>query len=86
MLGVAFYNYSLLQKKFEFTLAPMYAFGSNTPVGSADFQFNLNPSQSLQKVSFGARFKSFAYDFSSPDKFFPNSNVSDPSLFAFNYY
>lgn len=86
MLGMAFYNYSLLQKKFEFTLAPMYAFGSNTPVGFADIQFNLNPNQALQKVSFGAKFKSFAYDFSSPENFFPNSSVTDPSFFAFNYY
>jgi len=86
MLGMAFYNYSLLQRKFEFTVAPMYAFGSNTPVGFADFQFNLNPNQALQKVSFGAKFKSFAYDFSVPANFFPNSSVTDPSFFAFNYY
>src|ERR1700746_1578656 len=86
MLGMAFYNYSLLQKKFEYTLAPMYAFGSNTPVGFADFQFNLTPDQSFQKVSIGAKFKSFAYNFSDPKKFFPNSGISDPSFFSFNYY
>lgn len=86
MVGMAFYNYSLLQKKFEFRLAPMYAFGSNTPVGSADVHFNFNPNQTLQKVTLGAKFKSFAYDFSDPDKFFPNTNVTDPSAFAFNYY
>lgn len=86
MLGMAFYNYSLLQKKFEFTLAPMYAFGSNTPVGSADFQFNLNPNQAFQKISFGAKLKSYAYDFTNPDKFFPNTNVTDPGSFAFNYF
>ena len=86
MLGMAFYNYSLLQKKFEFTVAPMYAFGSNTPVGFADFQFNLTPNQAFQKVSIGAKFKTFAYNFSDPNKFFPNSAISDPSFFAFNYY
>jgi hypothetical protein len=86
MLGVAFYNYSLLQKRFEFTLAPMYAFGSNTPVGSANFQFNFNPDQTLQRVSIGAKLKSYANDFSPPDKFFPNTNVTDPSAFTFNYY
>jgi hypothetical protein len=86
MLGMAFYNYSLLQKRFEFTLAPMYAFGSNTPVGSADFQFNLLPDQVFQKISIGSKFKSYAYDFSDPKKFFPNTNVTDPSAFAFNYY
>lgn len=86
MLGMAFYNYSLLQKKFEFTLAPMYAFGSNTPVGSADVQFNLLPDQTFQKIVLGAKFKSYAYDFSDPKNFFPNSNVTDPGTFAFNYF
>jgi hypothetical protein len=86
MIGLAFYNYSILQKRFEFSLAPMYAFGSNTPVGFAEMQFNFAPNQAFQKVSIGARFKSFAYDFSDPDKFFPGTNVSDPSFFAFNYY
>jgi hypothetical protein len=37
MLGCAFYNYAFLQRKIEITLAPMYAFGSKTPVGFADF-------------------------------------------------
>lgn len=86
MLGIAFYNYSLLQKKFEFTLAPMYAFGSNTPVGSADFQFNLLPNQVFQKMVIGAKFKSYAYDYSDPKNFFPNSNITDPGTFAFNYF
>ncbi len=86
MLGMAFYNYSLLQKKFEFTLAPMYAFGSNTPVGFADLQFNLTPNQAFQKISIGTKFKSFAYDFSERNKLFPNSAITDPSFFAFNYY
>lgn len=30
MLGLAFYNYTLLQKKVEFTAAPMYAFGNKS--------------------------------------------------------
>ncbi len=86
MLGCAFYNYSLLQKRFEFTLAPMYAFGSNTPVGFADFQFNLHPDKVFQTVTPGIKFKSFAYDFADRDKLFPNTNVTDASFFAFNYY
>ena len=86
MLGCAFYNYSLLQKKFEYTLAPMYAFGSNTPVGFADFQFNFHPSGIFQSVVPGIKFKSFAYDFANKDKFYPLSDVSNPAAFAFNYY
>lgn len=86
MLGCSFYNYSLLQKKFEYTLAPMYAFGSNTPVGFADFQFNFHPDKIFQSVTPGVKFKSFAYDFADYKKLFPNSDKSDLSLFAFNYY
>lgn len=86
MLGCAVYNYSILQKKFEFTLAPMYAFGSNTPVGFADFQFNFHPEKVFQSITPGVKFKSFAYDFANYEKLFPNSNASDLSLFAFNYY
>lgn len=85
MLGMAFYNYSLMQRKFEYTIAPMYAFGSNTPVGFADFQFNFHPKKVFQTISPGVKFKTFAYDFSDRDKFFPNSGISDPSFFAFNY-
>lgn len=86
MLGCSFYNYSLLQRKFEFTLAPMYAFGSNSPVGFADFQFNFHPDKVFQSVVPGVKLKSFAYDFADRDKLFPNTNINDPSLFAFNYY
>lgn len=86
MLGCSFYNYSLLQKKFEFTLAPMYAFNSNTPVGFADFQFNLTPNKIFQQITIGAKAKSFAYDYTDKNKIFPNSKVTDRSAFAFNYY
>jgi hypothetical protein len=86
MLGCAFYNYSVYQKRFEWTLAPMYAFGSNTPVGFADFQFNLTPKKAFQEISFGSKFKSFAYDFSDKENLFPGSTITDPSYFAFSYY
>lgn len=85
MLGMAFYNYSLLQRKFEYTVAPMYAFGSNTPVGFADFQFNFHPKKVFQTISPGVKLKTFAYDFADKEKLFPNSGVSNPRFFAFNY-
>lgn len=86
MLGCAFYNYSLLQKKFEYTIAPMYAFGSNTAVGFADFQFNFHPNKVFQTINPGVKFKSFAYDFADIKNNYPMSGESDLSKFAFNYY
>ncbi len=85
MLGCAFYNYSLLQKRFEYTIAPMYAFQSHTPVGFADAQFNLLPKKVFQQITVGARFKSFAYNSVDPNNFYPAVD-NKPSLYAFNYY
>lgn len=63
MLGCAIYNYSFLQKKTEFTLAPMYAFGTKTPVGFANITQNILPRHGFVKqLTLSANFKSFAYD------------------------
>ena len=86
MLGCSFYNYSFLQKKFEFTLAPMYAFKSSTPVGFADFQFNITPNKLFQQITVGSKFKSFAEDFIEKNKMYPGFSGSNPSDFAFNYF
>ena len=43
MAGAAIYNYSLYQKRFEYLLAPMFAFRSKSPVGFAEFNFNIYP-------------------------------------------
>jgi hypothetical protein len=67
MLGCAFYNYSFLQKKVEFTLAPMYAFGTKTPVGFAEIARNILPRKgSIQQITVSAKAKSFAYDKFNP--------------------
>ncbi len=63
MLGCAIYNYSFLQKKVEFTVAPMYAFGTNTPVGFANITRNILPEKGfIQQITLSANAKSFAYD------------------------
>ncbi len=43
MTGVILHNYSLLNKKFEFGIAPMYAFKSKSVAGiaTASYQFNI---------------------------------------------
>ena len=86
MLGCAFYNYSLLQKKTEFTIAPMYAFGSKTPVGFADLTRHINQNNNLfQEIIFIAKAKSFAYNYVNT-KYFNEANTTTIKSFNLNYY
>lgn len=82
MVGCSFYNYSVLQKRFEYTLSPMYAFSSNTPVGFAEMKLNLLPEKTFGQVTIGVKAKSFAYYF---DNQWPQSSVSHPSAYTFSY-
>lgn len=67
MLGCAFYNYSFLQRKVEFTIAPMYAFGSKTPVGFAEIARNFVPVKGfIQQLTLSLKTKSFAYNQFNP--------------------
>lgn len=62
MLGCALYNYSFLQKKVEFTLAPMYAFGTRTPVGFAEIAWNILPRKTwIRQITLSSKAKTFAY-------------------------
>jgi hypothetical protein len=86
MLGCAFYNYSFLQRKSEFTIAPMYAFGSKTPVGYADFTKYITQNNNLfQQITFFAKAKSFAYNYVDT-KFFNDNNSTHINSFNLNYY
>ncbi len=86
MLGCAFYNYSFLQKKVEFTLAPMYAFGSKTPVGFADLTLNFTQNNKvLQQITFIAKAKSFSHDYFNA-KSFNDINGTNNKSFNLNYY
>lgn len=63
MLGCAFYNYSFLQKKVEFTLAPLFAFGTKSPVGFANITWNILPRKGfIQQITVSANAKSFTYN------------------------
>ncbi len=86
MLGCAFYNYSFLQRKIELTLAPMYAFGSETPVGFADITkyFALN-NNLFQQITFTGKAKSFSYNYFD-SKFFNEANSTQINSFNLNYY
>lgn len=62
MLGLALHNYGIYQKKFEYLLAPMFGFKNMTPVGFAEFNFNINPKKTFRQIIFGVKAKSFSYD------------------------
>jgi hypothetical protein len=59
MVGLALYNTTVPEKKFEWLLNPMYAFGSNKPVGMADIRYHWYPSQKFRRIELGGNFKSF---------------------------
>ncbi len=73
MLGLAFQNYSFYQKRFEYLVAPMYAFRTKNVTGFAEFDFNFYPKKIFRQVVLGAKAKSFAYDYY-------NSNYMNESL------
>lgn len=85
MLGCSFYNYSLLQRKTELTITPMYAFGSKTPVGFANINTYIMPEHVFQQITLNARFKSFAYD-RFDTKYFNEAHYTHFKSFDLNYY
>lgn len=61
MLGAAFYNTAIPERKLEWLVAPMYAFGSNKLVGLGDLKYNLYGSESIiRKLTFGYNYKAFS--------------------------
>lgn len=87
MLGAAFYNYTFLQKKFEFTIAPMYAFGSKTPTGFINFDRNFIPykSNSIQQITWSGNVKSFSDNIFNPENI-NNTYLTNYSKVNLNYY
>lgn len=62
MLGLVLHNYSAPIGKFEWHLAPMYAFGSNRVVGMADFGYFIFPKCNwLKNLRLGLGTRSFQY-------------------------
>ncbi len=62
MLGVAFHNYGFYRNRFEYLLAPMYAFNTGSPVGFAELNYNFYPRSVFQHITVGVKGKSFTYD------------------------
>lgn len=62
MLGMAVHNGLLPARRFEYRLAPMYAFGSKNLKGLGELQYNVfPPSEKIRKISFGLNFRSFTF-------------------------
>lgn len=62
MLGVSLHNYALPIGKFEWHVAPMYAFGSNRLVGLADLGYHIFPQSNwLKNIRLGLGARSFQY-------------------------
>jgi hypothetical protein len=63
MLGAALHNYGFYPHRFEYLVAPMYAFKSKTPTGFAELNYNLYPKKTFRQITIGVKAKSFAYDY-----------------------
>jgi len=61
MLGMAFYNSTIPAKRFEYVLAPMYAFDSENINGYASAYYHIMPNSVFQDIELGAKASSFSY-------------------------
>jgi len=61
MLGAAFYNTAIPERKLEWLVAPMYAIGSKKLVGLGDVKYNLYGNGGLiRKATLGYNYKAFS--------------------------
>ncbi len=62
MAGAAFYNIFIPEKKFEYVVMPMYAFGSKTFTGGARATYNIYPfSNYINKISISSGASTYSY-------------------------
>lgn len=61
MLGMAFYNNTIPAKKFEYLIAPMYAFSSENINGYASAFYHIMPNSLFQDIAIGMNTSSFSY-------------------------
>ena len=59
MIGTAFYNTGIKEKKNEWLVNPMYAFGSKQIVGSGSFTKNINTNGFFPRISLGYQVHSY---------------------------
>jgi len=61
MLGMAFYNSVIPSKKFEYVVAPLYAFNSENINGYVSAFYHIYPSSIFQEIKIGSNASSFSY-------------------------
>ena len=59
MIGTALYNTGIKEKKNEWVLNPMYAFGSKSIVGSGSFTKNINTNSFFPRISLGYKLQRY---------------------------
>ena len=62
MPGLALYNHTLLEKKIEYTLAPMYSTGRGNLTGMGSVRFNFYPTSGFQRISLGLHAQKFGFE------------------------
>ncbi len=60
--GLALHNYGIYSKRFDYAIAPFYAFKIRTLTGMGNVAFNLYPKNYIERISLETSLKSFAYD------------------------
>lgn len=85
MPGIGLHNYGFYEKRFEYLIAPMFAFNTKTPVGFAEFNTNLYPKNVFSRIVIGAKTKTFAYDMFDTERMNTNTGREFSDLYL-NYY
>jgi len=63
MLGMAFYDGLIPQRKFDFVITPMYSFGTNDVVGYANFEKHFLTTGIFNQIHLGVNAARFAYEY-----------------------
>lgn len=79
MLGAAFYNHFIPQKKFEWSVMPMYGFGSKELVGHADAFLNFSGRSVFQLVRIGVNANQYSF-YRPKAEDYPLSTAPDRTL------
>jgi hypothetical protein len=78
MVGMAFHNTTLPQKKFEYQVIPMYSIGTDDIAGYGRLTYNIYPTNKLfQQISIGGTTTRYAY---STNPIITNFNKIAPEL------
>ena len=85
MVGLGIHNYNFYQNRFDFAIAPMYAFNSKSLAGFTEFNFNCYKILGAQQISIGLKTKSFAYNYFNTKNLNQENNTSYQNLYL-NYY